>query len=210
MQNMMRNICLTSLLLISSNVVLPLHAAMVSLEQDSLQQETQTNEAERDAEATTPLSSSTTTIYKVVGEDGSITFTDKPQKNAEPLAFDDKTQNVVTAAKVAPPPPLNPDAPKPNYRVVIKSPAPEATIRNNLGELTISAAQTGAPKAPIYRLIFDNAPFASNNSGVFKLSGIHRGAHTFKVELTNNTGKTLASSPEQTLYLHQASALINN
>ncbi|MEC7134744.1 MAG: DUF4124 domain-containing protein, partial [Pseudomonadota bacterium] len=37
-----------------------------------------------------------------------------------------------------------------------------------------------------------------------------RGAHTYKVELTNNTGKTLASSPLQTLYLHQASALINN
>ncbi|CAB9495154.1 conserved exported protein of unknown function [Alteromonas macleodii] len=210
MQNMMRYICLTSLLIISSNGVLPLQAAMLSLEQDNSQQETQANETERDAEATTTLSSSTTTIYKVVGEDGSITFTDKPQKNAEPLAFDDKTQNVVTAAKVPPPPPLKPGAPKPNYRVVIKSPAPEATIRNNLGELTISAAQTGAPKAPTYRLIFDNAPFASNSSGVFKLSGIHRGAHTFKVELTNNTGKTLASSPEQTLYLHQASALINN
>lgn len=207
---MMRYICLTSLLLCCSNGVLPLQAATLGLEQDNAQQEPLTNEAERAPDASTTTSPSTTTIYKVVGKDGSITFTDKPQKNAEPLAFDDKTQNVVTAAKVAPPPPLKPDAPKPNYRVVIKSPAPEATIRNNLGELIISAAQTGAPKAPIYRLIFDNAPFASNSSGVFKLSGIHRGAHTYKVELTNNTGKTLASSPEQTLYLHQASALINN
>lgn len=180
------------------------------LSQESTQQEAQESDTEQSGNATPAAATSPMTIYKVVGKDGSVTYTDKPQQNAEALAFDVKTQNVVTAAKATPPPPPKPVAPKPNYRVEIKSPAPEATIRNNLGELTISAAQTGAPKAPIYRLIFDDAPLASNTSGVFKLSGIHRGAHTYKVELTNNTGKTLASSPLQTLYLHQASALINN
>lgn len=204
MHNITRHICLISLLLGSGNGLLPVQAEMLS--QESTQQEAQESETEQSGNAT----ASPTTIYKVVGKDGSVTYTDKPQQNAEPLAFDVKTQNVVTAAKVTPPPPAKPAAPKPNYRVVIKSPAPEATIRNNLGEFTISAAQPGAPKAPIYRLIFDDAPLASNSSGVFKLSGIHRGAHTYKVELTNNTGKTLASSPLQTLYLHQASALINN
>ena len=205
---MTRDICLISLLLSSGNGLLPVQAEMLS--QESTQQEAQESETGQSSNATSAAATSPMTIYKVVGKDGSVTYTDKPQQNAEPLAFDVKTQNVVTAAKVTPPPPAKPAAPKPNYRVVIKSPAPEATIRNNLGEFTISAAQPGAPKAPIYRLIFDDAPLASNSSGVFKLSGIHRGAHTYKVELTNNTGKTLASSPLQTLYLHQASALINN
>ena len=208
MHYMTRDICLISLLLSSGNGLLPVQAEMLS--QESTQQEAQESETEQSGNATSVAAASPMTIYKVVGKDGSVTYTDKPQQNAEPLAFDVKTQNVVTAAKVTPPPPAKPAAPKPNYRVVIKSPAPEATIRNNLGEFTISAAQPGAPKAPIYRLIFDDAPLASNSSGVFKLSGIHRGAHTYKVELTNNTGKTLASSPLQTLYLHQASALINN
>ncbi|WP_416359616.1 DUF4124 domain-containing protein [Alteromonas macleodii] len=208
MHNMTRHICLISLLLSSGNGLLPVQAEMLS--QQSTQQEAQESETEQSGNAPSAAATSPMTIYKVVGKDGSVTYTDKPQQNAEPLAFDVKTQNVVTAAKVTPPPPAKPAAPKPNYRVVIKSPAPEATIRNNLGEFTISAAQPGAPKAPIYRLIFDDAPLASNSSGVFKLSGIHRGAHTYKVELTNNTGKTLASSPLQTLYLHQASALINN
>lgn len=208
MHNMTRHICLISLLLSSGNGLLPVQAEMLS--QESTQQEAQESETGQSSNATSAAATSPMTIYKVVGKDGSVTYTDKPQQNAEPLAFDVKTQNVVTAAKVTPPPPAKPAAPKPNYRVVIKSPAPEATIRNNLGEFTISAAQPGAPKAPIYRLIFDDAPLASNSSGVFKLSGIHRGAHTYKVELTNNTGKTLASSPLQTLYLHQASALINN
>ena len=208
MHYMTRHICLISLLLSSGNGLLPVQAEMLS--QESTQQEAQESDTEQSGNATTATATSPMTIYKVVGKDGSVTYTDKPQQNAEALAFDVKTQNVVTAAKATPPPPPKPMAPKPNYRVEIKSPAPEATIRNNLGELTISAAQTGAPKAPIYRLIFDDAPLASNTSGVFKLSGIHRGAHTYKVELTNNTGKTLASSPLQTLYLHQASALINN
>ncbi|GAB5390514.1 MAG: hypothetical protein Altm2KO_34930 [Alteromonas macleodii] len=208
MHYMTRHICLISLLLSSGNGLLPVQAEMLS--QESTQQEAQENETGQSSNATSAAATSPMTIYKVVGKDGSVTYTDKPQQNADPLAFDVKTQNVVTAAKVTPPPPAKPAAPKPNYRVVIKSPAPEATIRNNLGEFTISAAQPGAPKAPIYRLIFDDAPLASNSSGVFKLTGIHRGAHTYKVELTNNTGKTLASSPLQTLYLHQASALINN
>ena len=208
MHYMTRHICLISLLLSSGNGLLPVQAEMLS--QQSTQQEAQESETGQSSNATSAAATSPMTIYKVVGKDGSVTYTDKPQQNAEPLAFDVKTQNVVTAAKVTPPPPAKPAAPKPNYRVVIKSPAPEATIRNNLGEFTISAAQPGAPKAPIYRLIFDDAPLASNSSGVFKLTGIHRGAHTYKVELTNNTGKTLASSPLQTLYLHQASALINN
>ena len=208
MHYMTRHICLISLLLSSGNGLLPVQAEMLS--QESTQQEAQESETGQSSNATSAAATSPMTIYKVVGKDGSVTYTDKPQQNAEPLAFDVKTQNVVTAAKVTPPPPPKPAAPKPNYRVVIKSPAPEATIRNNLGEFTISAAQPGAPKAPIYRLIFDDAPLASNSSGVFKLTGIHRGAHTYKVELTNNTGKTLASSPLQTLYLHQASALINN
>lgn len=208
MHYMTRDICLISLLLSSGNGLLPVQAEMLS--QESTQQEAQESETGQSSNATSAAATSPMTIYKVVGKDGSVTYTDKPQQNAEPLAFDVKTQNVVTAAKVTPPPPAKPAAPKPNYRVVIKSPAPEATIRNNLGEFTISAAQPGAPKAPIYRLIFDDAPLASNSSGVFKLTGIHRGAHTYKVELTNNTGKTLASSPLQTLYLHQASALINN
>ncbi len=208
MHYMTRHICLISLLLSSGNGLLPVQAEMLS--QESTQQEAQESETGQSSNATSAAATSPMTIYKVVGKDGSVTYTDKPQQNAEPLAFDVKTQNVVTAAKVTPPPPAKPAAPKPNYRVVIKSPAPEATIRNNLGDFTISAAQPGAPKAPIYRLIFDDAPLASNSSGVFKLTGIHRGAHTYKVELTNNTGKTLASSPLQTLYLHQASALINN
>jgi len=157
-----------------------------------------------------PPAKSPTQIYKVVNKDGSITFTDTPPTNATIVELDVKTRNVVSAMKVPEPQKSKVTKKKPNYSVSITSPAPEATIRNNAGDFVIKATQNSASKAPFYRLVFDGAPIQRNSSGVFKLEGVNRGAHEYKVELTNNKGKTLASSPVQTLYLHQASVFINN
>ena len=149
-------------------------------------------------------------IYKTVNEDGSVTYTDTPPPNANVVELDIKTRNVVSAIKVPKPQKSKVSKKKTNYSVSITSPAPEATIRNNAGDFVIKATQNSASKAPLYRLVFDGAPIQRNSSGIFKLEGVNRGAHNYKVELTNNTGKTLASSPTQTLYLHQASVFINN
>ena len=157
-----------------------------------------------------PPAKSAPQIYKVVNEDGSVTYTDTPPPNADIVELDVKTRNVVSAMKVPKPQKSKITKKKPDYSVSITSPAPEATIRNNAGDFVIKAAQNSASKAPLYRLVFDVAPIQRNSSGIFKLEGINRGAHDYKVELTNNTGKTLASSPIQTLYLHQASVFINN
>lgn len=153
--------------------------------------------------------SQTGTIYKVQREDGSIVYTDVPSENAQPLEFDEKTQNQVTAIPTPTPAVPTRDKAKPSYKVTIASPAPEATIRNNMGNITIRATQPDSPRASRYRLVFDGQAIETNNSGLFQLKGVNRGAHQFKVELTDNKGKTLASSDEQTLFLHQASVFIN-
>ncbi|BFT31353.1 hypothetical protein D210916BOD24_25290 [Alteromonas sp. D210916BOD_24] len=188
---------------------LPQDQSALTLNEHSTQDETPFAETLPSSPPMRKQASKDKTIYKIIGVDGTVTYTDKAVEQAKAVAFDGKTQNVVSA----PPPPkitLSPATPSPKYQVAIASPAPEATIRNNSGELTISAYQPAPDKAPTYRLVFDGTPISQNNSGVFQLKGIHRGAHNFKVEITNNTGKTLASSPLQTLYLHQASVLINN
>ncbi|MBQ4830709.1 DUF4124 domain-containing protein [Alteromonas sp. MMG017] len=152
-----------------------------------------------------------TPVYKVKQADGTILYTDSPSPKSDTVEFDAKTQNVVSS----------PSAPKPTlaqttksktktYNVVIASPAPNATLRNNAGNFTIRANQPTSVKAPRYQLIFDGALLQSNTTGVFTLNGINRGEHQYKVELTDNKGKTLASSALQTLFLHQASALINS
>ena len=151
-------------------------------------------------------------VYKVVQEDGTVLYTDDPVAGSEPLEFDDATQNVSTALSPTPPTSQNTNDNKqqPDYQVSISSPGPEATIRDNNGNLTIRAQKT-PPNAPVrYQLVFDGEARKTNTSGVFALTGVNRGAHHYQVNLVDNKGKTLASTQSQTLYLHQASVLINN
>lgn len=175
-------------------------------------QTTSKNLSTTDAETESNNSASSQQIYKVVDNEGNITFTDKPSAKAKPVELRGRTQNVASGSKptFVPSPSKVNKRNKNDFKVAIQAPEPEATIRNNAGDFTITAVQQGKSTASTYRLIFDGAAFASNNSGVFKLQGIDRGAHTYKVELTDNRGKTLASSPQQTLYLHKASVLIGN
>jgi hypothetical protein len=158
-----------------------------------------------------PSNSTSAPVYKVKQADGTVLYTDTPSPESDTVEFDTKTQNVVSS----------PSTPKSilaqtaksktkTYKVIIVSPAPNATLRNNAGNFTIRANQPTSVKAPRYQLIFDGALLQSNTTGVFTLNGINRGEHQYKVELTDNKGKTLASSALQTLFLHQASALINS
>lgn len=151
-------------------------------------------------------------VYKVLQDDGTVLYTDDPVEGSEPIEFNDATQNVSTAlARPMPPQPQGQTEKKqPDYQVSISSPAPEATIRDNSGNVTIRAQKT-PPNAPArYQLIFDGEARQTNTSGVFALTGVNRGAHEYQVNLLDNKGKTLASTQSQTLYLHQASVLINN
>ncbi|GGW93022.1 DUF4124 domain-containing protein [Alteromonas halophila] len=154
----------------------------------------------------------TAQVYKVVQEDGTVLYTDDPVAGSEQIEFDDATRNVATPLATPTPPKPSPadDKEKPQYNVSISTPQPEATIRDNRGNVTIRAQKTPANAAVRFQLVFDGKARQTNNSGVFALTGVNRGAHNYQVKLLDNKGKTLASTPSQTLYLHQASVLINN
>ena len=149
------------------------------------------------------------TIYKVVKEDGTVLYTDVPQDGAETLEFEANTKNVADSPDIKATQKTQSRDTQPDYKVSITSPEPEATIRNNNGQFSITAATTPAFRGR-YRLTFDGQPTRINSSGKFNLTGIDRGAHTYHIDIIDNKGKTLASSPQQTLYLHQASVFINN
>ncbi|MAJ70467.1 MAG: DUF4124 domain-containing protein [Alteromonadaceae bacterium TMED7] len=151
-------------------------------------------------------------IYKVVNKDGSVTYTDKPVVNAEPVELGPDNR---VSMPVPPPQPVQPatksataDKPKPVIEVV--NPKPEATVRNNAGNMTIAANVRNADKQGKFKLYINDSLVKEQSSAVFQLQGINRGAHTFYITHTDNTGKTLASTSPQTFYLHQASRLINN
>ena len=148
------------------------------------------------------------TIYKVTKADGTVLYTDAPQEGAEAVELSSNTQNVADSLPVPAIPAITPDKPKINYQVSITSPSPDATLRNNNGNINISASAQPDFKGR-YRLTFDGQSNWINSSGQFSLKEVPRGAHNYHVDIIDNKGKPLASTPQQTLFLHQASALIN-
>ncbi|MCW8091727.1 DUF4124 domain-containing protein [Alteromonas sp. ASW11-130] len=157
-------------------------------------------------------SASADTLYKVVQEDGTILYTDEPQQDAEKVELDETTQNAVptlTTQSGQKPTLKSMQKVRPRVQISILSPAPEATIRNNQGHVLVKANATPNVSGR-YQLWFDGEAVKTNQTGQFSLNNVNRGAHEYQVKFIDNKGKTLASSSLQTLYLHQASALINN
>lgn len=159
---------------------------------------------------TTPAVLTAQEVYKVEQADGTVLYTDAPIAGSEAVSLPPSTANV--SDTLARPQPFSTGTSKPatRYTITIATPAPEATIRNNKGNLTITTAATPDTAGGRFQLKFDDHIVQSNTTGMFRLTGVNRGAHTYSVIWLDNTGKTLASTKEQTLYLHQASALINN
>ncbi len=155
-------------------------------------------------------------VYKIEKEDGTVVYTDTPSKQSKPVTFKAQTSNVAESLPAATAKPVSPQdnaakrqkQPAPDYRISVAHPAPEATVRNNNGAMTISASSQPESSGP-YQLTMNGEVVKTSATGEFSLTGVNRGAHTFTIQLLDKTGKTLASSKEQTFYMHQASALIN-
>jgi len=149
-------------------------------------------------------------VYKVTQDDGTVVYTDKPAQQSEALELRANTGNTSDAlATPSPQKKQGKKAPSTDYQLAIVYPEPEATIRDNNGVVTIRSSLSPQNASGRFELWFDGKVTAVNTTGTFALTGVNRGAHNYQVRLIDNTGKTLASTPSQTLYLHQASVLIN-
>ncbi|GAB3014001.1 DUF4124 domain-containing protein [Bowmanella dokdonensis] len=151
------------------------------------------------------------TLYKLVKADGTVVFTDQPVEGAVPVDLPQiNTAKPLAAKPVVPPPDARSSRPQVQYQVAITTPAPEATLRDNLGRVQIQASVQPDPRgAGSYQLLLDGKVVETSPSPGFSLSGVNRGEHSIQVNFLSNSGKILASSPQQVFYLHQASALIN-
>jgi hypothetical protein len=102
-------------------------------------------------------------VYKVIQADGTVLYTDTPMEGAESLTLMEDDVNVAaplaTPSATPPPPPVEA---KVTPRISVTSPEPEATVRNNEGQLTIVA--TSNLETPRYQLLLDGSIVATNNS----------------------------------------------
>jgi len=152
-------------------------------------------------------------IYKVVNKDGSVTYTDTPQPDSQPVSLGPDNRMVSPPAPVATPTArTNPSATRQRQpsEITILQPEDQATVRNNAGNLQIAARVTNTQQGDKYQLFLNGELQSEQATPLFTLNNLPRGAHTFYIAHKDNTGKTLASTTPRTFYLHQASRLINN
>ncbi|GAB5381454.1 MAG: hypothetical protein Alis3KO_34260 [Aliiglaciecola sp.] len=150
-------------------------------------------------------------LYKIVHEDGTVTYTDKPTKGAVlvdlektnsatmPALVDSKTQQL-PAKRV--------DKALPKYQLTILSPAKEETIRNNLGKVTVTGQLDPVGNGK-FELYLDGQLVQTSPAPSFQLQDVVRGEHSIQIKFIHHTGKILASSEPRVFFVHQASVFIN-
>ncbi len=153
-------------------------------------------------------------VYKHVQPDGSVIYSDRPPvENATEIKL--PKVHTMPATPVAPPSEATP-APKKaavNYgEVRITQPQPDATIRENTGQVRVSVMLTTALKIDDgHRLTFalDGRLIGKpQTEGGITLENVDRGTHSVEARVVDASGQTLARSQAVTFHVQRFSALL--
>ncbi|MFC3123336.1 DUF4124 domain-containing protein [Agaribacter flavus] len=142
-------------------------------------------------------------IYKIVNADGSITYSDKPIPGAIEVKL--KSNATTIPAQTIHPIQEKPSIKKKSYRLSVSKPSDGATIRNNLGKVSITASLEPQISG-MYNLLMGDKTYRSP-TGQFQLDNVDRGEHSYQITFTDNTGKVIASTSPRVLYLHRTSII---
>lgn len=152
-------------------------------------------------------------VYRIVNPDGSVTFTDQPQQGAEPVKLPPVSTYPAprAAAPAGAPPQGGQDADTGYNRFEVISPEPEATIRDNEGNVSLQLRVDPPLRvADGHRIQYmvngvdQGEP--SSHPGV-TIHNVDRGSHSLSARLLDADGNTLMTTPAVTVFVHRASAL---
>ncbi|GAB56767.1 hypothetical protein GPUN_2653 [Glaciecola punicea ACAM 611] len=146
-------------------------------------------------------------VYKTIHSDGTVTISDKASSDAEAIVLSAPTSTFESNVPALKPLLQTTQKLSVNYKLSILSPQNDATIRSNIGELSIGASID--PRIGGFYQLHINGKVHESAAGMFALRDMERGAYEYSVKFINNSGKLIASSEARRVYLHQASALIN-
>ncbi len=149
-------------------------------------------------------------IYSYIDEAGNRVFTDRPGNHAtEPV--ETKPSNRMPAPplpELAPLPTKTLKAPTLGYALLdLVQPASDATIRNNAGELSVTAtSDPGLHPGHRYRLLLDGtATGESTEQPAFLLENVDRGTHQLTLEVVDAQGEPVQSSLPRTFHMMRTS-----
>ncbi len=143
-------------------------------------------------------------IYVWRNADGVLVFSDSPKPGAEEVEVDES--NTMSSSIDTSILDIKPKEIEENYQVEITQPENNATIRDNTGSVYVSGRIKPIFKKGLkIKLYLDNKPYEKPQShSMFVLRNIERGEHQLKMDLIDDKGKIIASSPSVTFYMHRA------
>jgi hypothetical protein len=149
-------------------------------------------------------------VYTYIDAEGNRVFTDKPRSgNAERVELAPSNSmpaiQTQTAPRVAAP--LEPTQRYSLLRILV--PQPDASIRDNAGNLIVSVnSEPALFPGHRYRLLLDGeAVGEAGTSPVFPLENIDRGTHQLAVEIIDQQGRIIERTPSQPFHLHRISLI---
>lgn len=162
--------------------------------------------------------SSAQEIYRVVDEDGNVTYTDrKPDDGSDPMDLPELSvvepgklgdPEVVGAGESAGEPARSDREEAPNLAFRITSPGQEDTIWNTAMQLPVQL-ELGVDIPPGAQIVIflDGQPQQAIQSTSTTLEGVERGPHELRAELQTASGRVLARTEPVTFFMRQQSAL---
>jgi len=154
--------------------------------------------------------------YRWVDEDGVVHYSDRPVEGAQEVTID----YVRPSATPSPPRTYErreseaedaaAEEGRPLYESLeIGSPAEEATVWNNQGQLTVSLAlQPGLQPGHRVRVYLDGTPTDASSTTVL-LQNVYRGTHTLQAEVLDSNGNMVMRSQPRRFFVQQTSVLRN-
>ncbi|MEQ8857052.1 MAG: DUF4124 domain-containing protein [Pseudomonadales bacterium] len=165
-----------------------------------------------------------TKIYRTVDEDGNVVFTDVPPRNAEPeTAVEVETPNSFAPPDIASEgksvaewlgndgdPEEAEEGTVTSYQSLrIASPANDEPLRDNAGNVSVSAAIEPALGAGhVMQLYLDGKLAETGTTTSFQLSNVDRGTHNIRIAVVDATGSTLISSEPTVFHLQRRSVIL--
>ena len=147
-------------------------------------------------------------VYTYIDADGTRVFTDRPPQNRPVERIQLAPSNRMGATPL-PPPARTPSEPPPveqRYQILrILSPAPDATLHANDGNLIVTASSEPALwPGHAYRLVLDGQPLGEpQESPVFALQNIDRGSHQVAIEIVDSAARIIERTPSQPFHVRR-------
>ena len=155
---------------------------------------------------TIPMSLASTKIYVWRNAEGVLVYSDSPKPGSEEM--DVKSPNVSKSSVDTSVLDIKPQKQQDDgFTIEITQPKDQATIRDNTGSVHVQGRIKPVFKRGLkVSLLVDGKPYSKpQNYSMFALRNIERGEHQLQMNLIDQQGNVVASSPVITFYMHRAS-----